>query len=86
MNTKEMLQAHLKALQEEKAGLLAKTVDLKAEREKFIVAANEANAKVNELTERIHAIERPAGERGVIQVLEEIASVAKALGGLQLNG
>lgn len=86
MNTKEMLQARLRELQAEKVSILARTVELKAEREKFIVIANEATAKVNECTEKIHAIERPEGQRGMIQVLQEIAAVAKALGGIRLNG
>lgn len=84
--TKELLDARLQELIGEKADLKAKTADLKAERERLIGIANDANAKVNELTEQILAIERPAGERGMIEILQETSAVATARNGLRMGG
>jgi hypothetical protein len=84
MATKQLLEQHFAALRKEEAEILAKTVALKAEREKWSVTASEANAKANALTDQIHAIERPEGGRSLLDVKRELSAIANSLGAMRL--
>lgn len=84
MNTKELLQKHFDSLRAEESEILSKTAALKAEREKWNEKASEANAKANELTEKIRAIERESG-RSLFEVKMELSAVAYSLGAMKLS-
>lgn len=82
--TKQLLEQHFAALRKEESEILAKTVALKIEREKFNQAASEANAEANAITEKIHALERPSDGRSLLAVKGELAAIANSLGAMRL--